>query len=230
MILLGDLDPGAIQTQDCGEELLDLRDCSPRLRVDEGRSQISSRSPHFTWAREGIARRLTLACEALPPGLCLLLKEAYRPAEGQRRSWDACVEVYRTAHPDLGPEAVRKAVARYVAPPELAGHPTGGALDLSLADPSGELDLGTAFNAEPDETGGRTYLAAPGLGPEARALRAILAVALGGAGFLNYPSEWWHWSYGDPYWAFVRGTKAIYGPIEEASLGKGSRSLARPRL
>ncbi len=224
MILLGDLDPGDIQTQDCGEGLLDLRNCSPSLLVDEDRSQISSRSPYFTWAREGISRRLALACEALPAGLYLLLKEAYRPAEGQRRSWDACVQSYRSAHPDQGPEAVRKAVARYVAPPELAGHPTGGALDLSLADAAGELDLGTAFNAEPDETGGRTYFAAPDLAPEARALRTILGAALGEAGFLNYPSEWWHWSFGDPYWAFVRGAKAIYGPIEEASLGQGRPS------
>lgn len=221
MILLGDIPAGAIRTRDCGEGLLDLRDTSPRLRVDEGRSQIASRSPYFTWARKGIAHRLALACDSLPAGLYLILKEAYRPGEGQRRSWDACVEGFKAAHPGLDELSVRKAVARYVAPPELAGHPTGGALDLSLGDSSGELDLGTAFNAEPDETEGRTFFAAPGLAPEARALRAILAKALGGAGFLNYPSEWWHWSYGDPYWAFVARTEAIYGPVEEASLGKG---------
>jgi len=33
------------------------------------------------------------------------------------------------------------------------------------------------------------------------------------AGFVNYPSEWWHWSYGDRYWAFTTGpSHARYGP------------------
>jgi D-alanyl-D-alanine dipeptidase len=35
-----------------------------------------------------------------------------------------------------------------------------------------------------------------------------------GAGFVNYPYEWWHYSYGDRYWAFVKGTRpAIYGGL-----------------
>ena len=33
------------------------------------------------------------------------------------------------------------------------------------------------------------------------------------AGFINYPYEWWHWSYGDKYWGFVTGNKAIYGAV-----------------
>jgi D-alanyl-D-alanine dipeptidase len=34
-----------------------------------------------------------------------------------------------------------------------------------------------------------------------------------GAGFVNYPTEWWHWSYGDRYWTFVVGApQARYGP------------------
>jgi len=34
-----------------------------------------------------------------------------------------------------------------------------------------------------------------------------------GAGFVNYPTEWWHWSYGDRDWTFVVGApQARYGP------------------
>jgi D-alanyl-D-alanine dipeptidase len=41
----------------------------------------------------------------------------------------------------------------------------------------------------------------------------ILADAMNAAGLVNYPAEWWHWSYGDRYWAFQasHGT-ALYGP------------------
>jgi len=35
------------------------------------------------------------------------------------------------------------------------------------------------------------------------------------AGFVNYPTEWWHWSYGDRYWAYAtHRSAAIYGPVE----------------
>ncbi|MCZ0970531.1 hypothetical protein O1L55_01370 [Streptomyces albulus] len=44
--------------------------------------------------------------------------------------------------------------------------------------------------------------------------RALLGRALGGAGFVNYPSEWWHWSYGDRYWGLLTGARcAVYGPV-----------------
>jgi D-alanyl-D-alanine dipeptidase len=35
------------------------------------------------------------------------------------------------------------------------------------------------------------------------------------AGFVNYPSEWWHWSYGDKYWGFAKGKKVLYNQITE---------------
>jgi D-alanyl-D-alanine dipeptidase len=34
-------------------------------------------------------------------------------------------------------------------------------------------------------------------------------------GLHQLPTEWWHWSYGDRYWAFAaHRPAAIYGPIE----------------
>jgi D-alanyl-D-alanine dipeptidase len=42
----------------------------------------------------------------------------------------------------------------------------------------------------------------------------MLAGALAGAGLVNYPTEWWHWSYGDRYWALLTGAdSAHYGAI-----------------
>ncbi len=36
--------------------------------------------------------------------------------------------------------------------------------------------------------------------------------ALNVVGFVNYPTEYWHWSYGDRYWAYVKQQPfAIYG-------------------
>jgi len=51
--------------------------------------------------------------------------------------------------------------------------------------------------------------------PEAHANRKTLTAALTNAGLVNYPTEWWHWSYGDRYWAFVTGAPhALYGPTK----------------
>jgi len=44
----------------------------------------------------------------------------------------------------------------------------------------------------------------------------LLGRVLGGAGLVNYPTEWWHWSYGDRYWALMTGAPAaLHGPVGE---------------
>ncbi|WP_329601537.1 MULTISPECIES: hypothetical protein [Burkholderia] len=51
-----------------------------------------------------------------------------------------------------------------------------------------------------------------------------MIAALTRAGFTNYPSEWWHWSFGDRYWAVTQNeSHAIYGPVEESMLDEASR-------
>jgi D-alanyl-D-alanine dipeptidase len=42
--------------------------------------------------------------------------------------------------------------------------------------------------------------------------RQIMSEVLTQVGFANYPTEFWHWSYGDRYWAYQQGKDhAIYG-------------------
>lgn len=41
----------------------------------------------------------------------------------------------------------------------------------------------------------------------------MLGAALSAAGLVNYPTEWWNWSYGDRYWALTAGHPfPLYGP------------------
>jgi zinc D-Ala-D-Ala dipeptidase len=70
-------------------------------------------------------------------------------------------------------------------------------------------EMGWGFN-QPG-VGSRT--AAP-VTAAARRERDILATAMNAAGLVNFPAEWWHWSYGDKYWAFQSGhSTALYGPL-----------------
>lgn len=46
---------------------------------------------------------------------------------------------------------------------------------------------------------------------EAGQYRKIMSAVLEKVGFVNYPFEYWHWSYGDRYWAYhKKETHAIY--------------------
>ena len=47
--------------------------------------------------------------------------------------------------------------------------------------------------------------------------RRLLLEVMTAVGLVNYPREWWHFSYGDQYWACVTGsTQARYGAVEES--------------
>lgn len=75
--------------------------------------------------------------------------------------------------------------------------------------------MGTPINACPEDSGGACYTAAADLDPAARANRKLLGQVLSLVGLVNYPTEWWHWSCGDRYWAMtVSAPAARYGPID----------------
>ena len=40
--------------------------------------------------------------------------------------------------------------------------------------------------------------------------RRLLCNVLCECGFTNYPAEWWHYDFGDSFWAFYTQKEAIY--------------------
>jgi zinc D-Ala-D-Ala dipeptidase len=207
IVLMADPRVTAIPVSDIGQDLADVRDYG--LRVSRFRADDAG---DFAHVRAGLATRLAQAEEALPRGVHLLLIEGYRPPALQRRYFDEYLGTLREASPDGDEERLRMLTSRYVSPPEVAPHSAGAAIDLTLCAGDGtELDLGTAVNASPEESAGACYTQHPSVGGEARRNRATLAGVLRAAGLVNYPTEWWHWSYGDRYWAMATGApRAIY--------------------
>jgi D-alanyl-D-alanine dipeptidase len=121
----------------------------------------------------------------------------------------------RDSYAGLSDAELSRLSSRFVAPVGVAPHVAGAAVDLTLVGPGGrELDLGTVIDATPEQSDSACFFAAENISAQARANRELLAGALGGAGLVNYPTEWWHWSYGDRYWALVTGAPAArYGPV-----------------
>lgn len=165
--------------------------------------------------RSGLATRLESARAALPSGIHLHVVEGYRPAHRQQAIIERYSASLRAAHPGIGEPELHALTSRFVAPLAVAPHVAGAAVDVTLVDSCGqELDLGTPIDATPEGSGGRCYFAAEGISGEARANRDLLARVLCGEGFVNYPTEWWHYSYGDRYWALATGADAaLYGPV-----------------
>ncbi|MET8825594.1 M15 family metallopeptidase [Streptomyces sp. NPDC004610] len=212
IILLSDPRVAATAVADTGEPLIDVR-TSAALRVDARKADGDG---SYARVRADVLRRLLLAQGALPSGVHLLLVEGFRPPALQRRYFDAYSATLRATHPEAGPARIRELASAYISPPEVAPHVSGGAVDLTLCTADGiELPLGTEVNATPEESEGRCRTEAPGLDAGARANRAVLGRAMTSAGFVNYPTEWWHWSYGDRYWALMTAAPAArYGPAE----------------
>ncbi|GAA3588514.1 M15 family metallopeptidase [Streptomyces osmaniensis] len=212
IVLMSDPRIAAIPVVDCGEALVDVR-IEGSIAIDPRRADHSGAFAHL---RDGVLTRLLKAQRFLPEGVRLLFIEGYRPPALQREYFERYAGELRLANPDWPPARVREAASRYVSPPEIAPPSAGAAVDLTLVTADGrELDMGTHVNANPEESHGACYTDADNVDSEARAYRRILSDALTAVGLVNYPTEWWHWSFGDRYWALAtEADHAVYGPRE----------------
>jgi zinc D-Ala-D-Ala dipeptidase len=227
IVLLSDERVTKVPVIECGEILCDLRDVDA-VRMDE---RLADADGAYAQIRAGIADRLVAAQTLLPPGLRLLVVEGYRPIDLQRRYFaEYCAQV-RLIYPDWSYAQILEHASRYISPPEVAPHVAGAAVDLTVCAEDGtELPMGTDVNASPEETDDACYTASTAISAEARANRQILCGVLSTVGLVNYPTEWWHWSYGDRYWAYVNGRPAArYGPAEyRATAHDGDMDQASP--
>ena len=203
MLLISDPSVLRVPIQENGEELVDLRSLR-ELLTDPRKSSVSRSSLSV---RRSVAERLIKADQNLPSGTKLLIIEGHRPLIIQKEYFGEYISELRRLHPEWDSGKVLKEASKYVAPPEtIPPHSTGGAVDLTLASSKGvELDLGTRVNVDPVESENACFTKAPNISQEASENRSTLIRVMLSAGFVNYPSEWWHWSYGDRYWAFISG-------------------------
>ncbi|MEU5965157.1 M15 family metallopeptidase [Micromonospora parva] len=222
MILLSDPRVAAVPSADDGDEFVDLREV-PELRLD---GRAADPAGAYARLRAGVVDRLLAAQRALPGGLRLLVVEGYRPYRAQLAIFTGYRDELRRRHPDWTPERLHRETTKFVSPVEVAPHSTGGAVDLTLCTDDGvEVDLGTAIDATPEDSADACFTDAPAIVGTARRHRQIMVDALGGAGMVNYPTEWWHWSYGDRYWALITGASCTrYGPVDLAA----ARSIPVP--
>ncbi len=162
--------------------------------------------PDFELAvRQGVFDRLVRAAKALPENWQIVLKAGFRPLEVQQATLAAFVQKSRHDHPDWDNDRHLAHARTFVSDPELVcpPHVTGGAIDIDVKDKeTGEcIDMGCPPNT--DDT--IAFLHSNLVTPEQHANRITLLDAMLSAGFAPNPHEWWHYQYGETYWAAFYG-------------------------
>lgn len=227
---------------DCGEPLVPIK---PHFLCLEPHPYACVGAPYGEDAdpyrlRSGVLKRLVTAQQLLSRrsdpkvgDLQLAIFDAWRPIRVQAFMVDHSIqEQCRSLGFDPSDplktqalEQVRKDVARFWAPPSPdprtpPPHSTGGAVDLTLADSSGEpLEMGGEIDAIGEQSVPDHHAEEAESNPEGSAAlwhgrRCLLNDVMTEAGFARHPNEWWHFSHGDQLWAWQRRMDgAIYASV-----------------
>lgn len=166
--------------------------------------------------RREVYQKLIEAHSYLPEGYKLRIWDAWRPFALQRELYEKYSEMIiqtfelseeNDEHKEM---IIRKFVSEPVEDRDIPPvHTTGGAVDVTIIDYMGnELEMGTAFDAFTDKT--KTSYFENEKDEVVKKNRRLLYSIMTRAGFTNLPSEWWHFDYGDRFWAHYNDLPSIY--------------------
>lgn len=171
------------------------------------------------YGRFHMVRRLQEAATFLPDGIGFKVYDAYRPIQLQLYLWQMYRDMVAQKHPELFCHEIDRLTECFVSRPSYNAenpsvHNTGGAIDLTLINLSTgeEFPMGTSFD-DFSEKAHTDYYEKNIIDSVIQDNRRCLYNAMISAGFTNLPSEWWHYDYGDAFWAFYKKEEPFYGGI-----------------
>lgn len=189
--------------------------------VQIGPSPEIDNNQDYTYMRKSVYERLLHAQSLLPQGVYFCLYEAYRSIALQKILFDERFMRIQAQHPHFNQDELFVETIRLVSPvlnrdgsENIPPHATGAAIDVYLVDEQGQpLDMGMhPKDWMEDVTGALSKTVSTVIAKEAQQNRDLMSSVLTLAGFINYPTEFWHWSYGDRYWAYMtHASHAVYG-------------------
>ena len=203
--ILHEPEPKVIETEN-PPQLTEIGD-NPRILFNDALSDDKR-------LRTVVYDKITKATQHLPNHLGFLIYEAYRPKHRQIHLWNTVMADIQSTYPDDDAETLALRCNRFVANPYKhgSGHQYGCAVDITLINlrTGQELDMGCGLQ----EFCEKTETASPLITDEQRTNRKLLINTLGKEGLLNYPPEWWHFSYGDRQWAIQTGNnETLYAAL-----------------
>ncbi|MBX9447225.1 M15 family metallopeptidase [Dickeya chrysanthemi] len=215
-VALSDLRVSSIPVAECHEKLVDIVGIHKNIFVDDSLDNHShlEYTPVFK-VRESVAERLTRAANLLPDDYGFIIKESFRPVSMQKFYFNRRLKRLAAEYLTLSHEELVRLTSEFVAPPNVAGHPTGGAIDLLLCLSGKICDMGSEYDMDIASSNGKCMSFCENISEKAQKNRNIMFSVLSANGFVNYPFEWWHWSYGDKYWAAMTNAQfALYDYVK----------------
>lgn len=165
------------------------------------------------YVRDSIAKKLTAVETKLRDrGFRLKVVYGYRHPIVQQKYFDTRKVAILKEYPNLSGIELDRYTHNFVAVPDIAGHPAGAAVDLTIINSDGTpLDMGTGIADYSDKEKIKTY--ADGLTDDQITNRKLLHDLMIDQEFAPFYGEWWHFSYGDREWAAFYNKKALYGAV-----------------
>lgn len=205
-----------VVTVDNGEQLIPLTADSlgQRVHIRLVPIGIEANEMDRLHLRQALVEKIQSAAESLPPGYTLIVRDAFRTKKMVLDLYQLYINRLKNENPQLTERECDLRIRNLLAMPDdpvPPGHMTGGAVDIVLGDDTGErVNVEVSSDLIPRKDQATTFC--PGLPQEIMERRLLLFNSLTQQGFHNYFKEYWHFSYGDAYWAVRRRYKnAIYG-------------------
>lgn len=147
-------------------------------------------------------------------GYILSLKIWYRPLEVQKNLFEKILKFYTEKNPSLSDDEIYDLTTQMISNPDrdVSPHTTWWAVDVVLYDKNWNLvDMWCSVNFIWE----KANLTTSDITLQQRKNREILQEVFLKYWFSVLASEWWHFSYGDPYWAcFYWKDKALYWSMD----------------
>ena len=165
--------------------------------------------------RKQVLFKIYNIADKLPKGTNIKVYKVFRSRIKMNEAFESVIDAITAENPNIGRhEAIKLAKYKTDDPKgSLGGHETGGAIDVALCDDNGvDFNYGTKFHEYNDST----FTYSSHITKEQRKNRKKLVKLMKKQGFVNFPGEWWHFSYGDRMWAAYKGKRdgGIYGSAE----------------
>jgi len=201
-----------IPTKENNEKLVKINNCHPNIICEYKKQDMLPITGEIIYVRETLVEKLKKAADKLleiDPKMKLKIVYGYRHPSIQEKYYKIQEKNIQKKHPNLSGIELVEEICKFVAPLDTAGHPTGGAIDLTLSKNNKEVDMGTdiADFTYPEKI--KTY--STHITKIQEKNRKILHDILVEQEFAPYYGEWWHFSYGDKEWAaFYNKKHALY--------------------
>lgn len=197
------------------EEMIDLLKINnPRIKaLSSIDKKYQNTYEEFSKVRLGVYKKLVKMLKFIPKDVGIAYFEGLRPLWKQKEYFDKKFKeiLIEIKDKELAYQETTKHVSPFI--DNIPTHGTGAAIDITLFKiKDGRyvlIDMGMFDTIHGHNPQQETF--SENTTEQQRKNRLMLLNAAIKSDLVNYGFEWWHYSYGDKAWAYVKKKKAMYG-------------------